>query len=267
MQRDPQTWHYGLVAKWWEEFNDDFRPHEVEYYRAAIDRFGEPVLDAGCGAGRLLVPFLTSGIDIDGSDVSADMIEACRRKAAAHGLDPNLYVQPMHAIDTPRRYQTILVVGSFGLGSNRERDLEALRRMRDHLAPGGTLLVDIEAPYADPHHWPYWISGKGLELPEPSKEPTQRRTASDGSELALTSRIVSLDPLEQRMTMEIVVQQWRDGVLDGREIHELHLGMYFKNEMLTMLRDAGFSSVEVHGEHQERPPSSDDEFLVFIARP
>jgi hypothetical protein len=24
-----QTWHHGLIAKWWSEFNDEFRLHEV----------------------------------------------------------------------------------------------------------------------------------------------------------------------------------------------------------------------------------------------
>ena len=29
---DTQTWHYGLIARWWAEFNDDFRPHEIPYF-------------------------------------------------------------------------------------------------------------------------------------------------------------------------------------------------------------------------------------------
>jgi hypothetical protein len=36
--------------------------------------------------------------------------------------------------------------------------------------------------------------------------------------------------------------------------------------MLLMLEKAGFTDVVVHGEHQERPPTSDDEFIVFVAR-
>ena len=48
----PQTWHYGLVASWWAEFNDDFRPHEIPYFQAAIERSGQPVLDVGCDEQR-----------------------------------------------------------------------------------------------------------------------------------------------------------------------------------------------------------------------
>ena len=263
---EPQTWHYGLVASWWAEFNDNFRAHEIPYFRAAIERSGQPVLDVGCGAGRLLLPYLRAGIDVDGCDVSADMIEVCRSKAALEGMQPNLYVQPMHAIDMPRTYRTIFVCGSFGLGSDRDRDIEALTRFRDHLEPGGTLLIDIEMPYADPHHWGYWLEGKRSSLPEQDTGPKRRRRAADGSEYALAPRLISVEPLEQRVTMAINIERWREGKLEADEERLLHIGMYFKNEMLLMLEKAGFTDVVVHGEHQERPPTSDDEFVVFVAR-
>ncbi len=266
VEAEPRTWHYGLVAEWWAEFNDDFRAHEIPYYRMFIERGGGPALDAGCGTGRLLLPYLRAGLDVDGCDVSADMIAACRRKAGAEGLAPNLYVQAMHAIDLPRRYRTIYVCGSFGLGSNRRRDAEALARLRDHLEPGGTLLIDMEVPYADPGHWEYWLKGNRGSLPEAAQSPRRRRTASDGSAYGLTSRLVAVDPLEQRVTMEIHVERWRDGALEVEEDHVLHIGMYFKNEMLLMLEGAGFGDIQIHGEHQERSPTSDDDFIVFVAR-
>jgi hypothetical protein len=60
MDGAPQTWHYGLIAKWWSEFNDDFRPHELPYFQRYIERDGQPALDVACGTGRLLQ---TGGLD------------------------------------------------------------------------------------------------------------------------------------------------------------------------------------------------------------
>jgi len=65
------TWHYGLVARWWAEFDRDGA--DIGYFQRVIERCGEPALDLACGSGRLLLPFLRAGLDFDGCDVS----EAC----------------------------------------------------------------------------------------------------------------------------------------------------------------------------------------------
>jgi hypothetical protein len=44
MSDDPQTWHYGLVARWWAEFNQA-NPDELAFYRAFVARDGQPALD------------------------------------------------------------------------------------------------------------------------------------------------------------------------------------------------------------------------------
>src|SRR4249920_458466 len=97
----PGTWHYGVVAQWWSEFSTG--GPEIACFRAFIERYGEPALDVACGTGRLLLPYLRDGLDVDGVDVSADMISLCRESAEREGLEPSLYVQPKHELNLPRR--------------------------------------------------------------------------------------------------------------------------------------------------------------------
>jgi SAM-dependent methyltransferase len=262
----PQTWHYGLIARWWSEFNDDFRPHEIPYFQRHIERDGQPALDVGCGTGRLLLPYLRAGLDVDGCDVSGDMIALCREKAALEGLSPNLYVQPMHELELPRRYKTIFVCGAFGLGSTREQNVEALQRFRDHLEPGGTLLVDIEVPYADAQQWRYWLRDERNNLPETAKPSTRRRLASNGAEYALQSRTIEVDPLEQRVTLAMHAEEWRDGILHAEEEHLLTIGLYFGNELRLLLERSGFANVVVEGDHNDKAASNEDDFLVLVAK-
>jgi SAM-dependent methyltransferase len=262
---EPQTWHYGLVAKWWAEFNEE--GPEIAYFQKFVEA-GQPALDVACGTGRLLIPYLRAGLDVDGCDVSADMIALCRENAEREGLSPTLFVQPMHELDPPRKYRTIFVCGGFGLGSTREQDDEALRRFHEHLEPGGTLVLDNENPYSSGYPWRYWLKEERASIPrewEPL-ETTERRRGSDGAEYALQSRVVDLDPLEQRATYEMRAGMWRDGELVQTEEHTLHINFYFKNELMLMLERACFRDVEVRGGHQERSPASDDDFLVFVAR-
>ena len=266
IEERPQTWHYGLVAKWWSEFNDDFRSHEIPYFQKFIERDGQPALDVACGTGRLLLPYLRAGLDVDGCDVSSDMIALCREKATREGLSPNLYVQPMHELDLPRTYKTIFVCGAFGLGSNRDQDFQALKCFYEYLEPGGTLLLDSEVPYADARQWKYWPKDERASLPEAAQPPRELRRASDGADYALRSRVVALDPLAQHVTLEIHAEMWRDGTLESEEDHRLNIGLYFKNELLLMLERTGFVNIVLHGEHTGAEPTSDDDFLVFVAK-
>jgi SAM-dependent methyltransferase len=263
---EPKTWHYGLVARYWAEFNDDFRPHEIPYFRRYIERGGQPALDVACGTGRLLLPYVRAGLDVDGCDASADMIARCREKAEHEGLAPSLFVTPMHELDLPRRYRTIFVCGAFGLGSTRERDTEALRRFYDHLEPGGTLLVDVEVPYADERQWGLWQKTARESLPEAARQPGERSRASDGAEYGLSTRYLAFDPLAQRVSLEMHVELWRDDALEAAEDHRLDIGLYFPQELELMLGRAGFRDIVVHGDHVEALPTADDDFVVLVAR-
>jgi SAM-dependent methyltransferase len=259
----PQTWHYGLVAEWWAEFNLD--GPEIDYFGRFVES-GQPALDAGCGTGRLLLPWLRAGFDVDGCDVSADMIALCRERARREGLEPTLLVQPLHELEPPRSYRTIVVCGVFGLGSTRAQDEEALRRFHRFLEPGGTLLLDNEVPYSNPRRWRQWTKAERGQLPEPWPPPGERERTPDGTEYSLRARALAVDPLDQTLILEIHAERWRDGRLDAQEKHRISNRWYFRDELLLMLDRAGFSDAAVRGDYTDDEPTADHEFLVYIAR-
>ncbi len=260
-----QTWHYGVVARWWAQFNLD-GGDELEWFRRFIEP-GQPALDAACGTGRLLVPYLHAGLDVDGCDISPDMLELCRERAVREGLPaPNLYAQAMHELELPRRYRTIVVCGGFGLGGDRDQDQEGLRRLYEHLEPGGTFVMDNEVPYSNAKSWRYWSREGRKELPLPWPGPGERRPGSDGAEYELRSRLVDVDPLTQLVTVEMRGLMWRRGELVADEQHVLKMTVYFADEVRLMLERAGFTDIDVHGAYRDEPPTRDDDFVVFVAR-
>ena len=263
MTANPQTWHYGLVARWWAEF--EAGGPEIGYFQDMIGVYGQPALDVGCGTGRLLLPYLRAGLDVDGCDVSSDMVDLCRERASSDGLSPRLYVQAMHELDLPRKYRTVYVCGSFGIGGDGLQDREALERFYQVLEPGGALLLDLHLPYKNATNWGYYASGGRRELPEAWPASGDRRRASDGSELELRARVAEVDPLEQVITMQIRVVMLRDGAVVAEEEYTLKERVYLRNEMLLMLERAGFSHVEVRAGYTDGEPTVEDGVLVFIA--
>jgi len=68
MNGEPDNWFYGLMAERVAEFTP--KPYQVPFFQREIERFGQPVLDMGCGVGRLLLPLLRAGLDVDGIEVA-----------------------------------------------------------------------------------------------------------------------------------------------------------------------------------------------------
>jgi len=266
MRDDTGTWHHGLIARWWAEFNTP-EPDEVAYYEAAIRRSGQPALDLGCGTGRILLPLLAAGLDVDGADISADMIALASSAATKAGFSPHLVVQGTHELDLPRTYRTIYMCGVFGIGGRRDRDLEGLRRAYRHLERDGTLLINHELPYEhlDERGWARWLPGHGDGIPRVWPEEGDRRTAANGDEIELINRLFELDPLEQRHTLEIRARLWRDGKVVVEEEYRLGESLYFVQEIRLMLAAAGFRDVSVESRYAGKPASAYDGVVMFVA--
>ena len=157
LRRRGKTPEYiGLMAATWDLFRGDTSEWADRFFfKEAVSRYGQPVLDVGCGTGRLLLDFLADGVDMDGVDNSAEMLRLCREKAASRGLSPTLYEGEMDTLSLPRRYQTIIVPSSsFQLLTNDSAAKAALQRFYDHLLPGGVLIMSLMQ---------FWQEGEGLD--------------------------------------------------------------------------------------------------------
>jgi hypothetical protein len=58
----------------------------------------------------------------------------------------------------------------------------------------------------------------------------------------------------------------RDGQRVVEEAHTLQTTLYFRNELLVMLAQAGFSDIEVHAGYGDAPATAADTTVAFVAR-
>jgi len=145
------------------------------------------------------------------------MIERCRRRVP----DATLWVSALHELDPPRRYASIVCSGVLGLGSTREQDVQALRRLHKALLPGGTLVLDNEE-----REFTWRVHDWG--------------TPSDG-EISLRLRVDAVDDADRCVHMTLRAET-RDG---RREEHTLTMRRWCRDELVPLFHDAGFASVDV----------------------
>lgn len=261
---DPQIWHHGLVARSWAELQTD-GGDEAPFFKRLIETSGQPALDLGCGSGRLLLPYVADGLDVDGCDYSQDMLAVCQARADREGLAVQLYAQPMHALDLPRRYQTIFSCGVVGLGGERRLTLQAMQRCYEHLRAGGVYAFDYAPRWNDPPAWLSRLPEARHALPDAWPDSSERELLADGSELEMATRTVAMDPLEDVATRQIRARLWRNGELLQEEIHTQKVEDYSKHELILMLERAGFSDIQIFGNYTDEPATADHWVLIFVA--
>ncbi|MCP2311696.1 methyltransferase domain-containing protein [Kitasatospora paracochleata] len=103
-----------------------------------------PVLDLGCGPGRLVAALLALGIPALGVDITGEAVARTRRLGAL-ALRRSLFDR----LPGEGRWGGVLLAdGNLGIGGDPDAILE---RCAELLAPGGTLLVEVEPQELDEH--------------------------------------------------------------------------------------------------------------------
>jgi 2-polyprenyl-3-methyl-5-hydroxy-6-metoxy-1,4-benzoquinol methylase len=93
------------------------------------------VLDVCCGTGRILLPSLQAGVDIEGLDLFAPMLDRLRQKAEELGLSPRLHQADMGDFDLPRRYALVIIpFNAVGHNMTQEAQIRCLSLCRQSFA-------------------------------------------------------------------------------------------------------------------------------------
>ena len=105
----PADFYTGIVAELYGPLKSVAQ--DPEPCAAFVQEAGLPGSELGCGDGDPLLYLRRRGLDVEGVDSSADMLQRCRRRARKQGVDVVVYHQRMEALDLPRRYRAIFLAG------------------------------------------------------------------------------------------------------------------------------------------------------------
>jgi len=250
----------GFMAEYWDLFRGDTSEWpDRHFFLELIRRNGEPVLDVGCGTGRLLIDLLGQGIDIDGVDVSPEMLDRCRDKADRAGLQATAWEQSVEELELPRRYATIIVPSSsFQLLVDRNAATEAMRRLRDHLAPGGILAMPFMR---------LW-DGDDPQTTMPGDWQDVREVARDDGAVIRRSSRAWFDIAENLEHTEDLYEVVVDGGVVASERHRRDPATrgYRQDEAITLFADVGLEDIEVLAAWTFDEARPDDDPFVVIGR-
>ncbi len=248
--RDP----YAVIAEYYDLEFDAFT-EDVDLYLAFARRTGSPVLELGCGTGRLLVPLARAGFQVEGVDRSAAMLARATERLAREGLSHVRLHQAdltdLAELPACRYTLAILAVNGFLHLPSRAAQQAALVQIHRVLRPGGLLLLDVL------HPTPAQLEGwEGHLLHDGSW------SLPDGSQLdRFSARRVS--PAEQTIETRLFYDRRRPDSTLARDAVTYTLRYVHRFELELLLEGAGFAVEAIYGSYQ-LDPLEDDSPLMFV---
>ncbi|HTQ87764.1 MAG TPA: class I SAM-dependent methyltransferase [Candidatus Solibacter sp.] len=260
----PSDSHYDAITSIAEFYDATLVYQErkdIEFYVAEARASGGPVLELGCGTGRVLLPTARAGLEITGLDESVNMLGRCRAKLEAESESvracATLVRGDLAAFELGRQFALITIpFRPFQHLLTVEQQLGCLRSARRHLTPRGRLIFDVF------HVDPSSVYDKAW-MEEREDAPATR--LADGRIVRRTVRIAAFHRAAQINEVEFC---WYVTHSNGRreEIHwRTALRYSYRFELEHLLARAGLNVVTLYGDINRGPYGDEAPDMIFVA--
>ncbi|AHI54177.1 methyltransferase [Spiroplasma sabaudiense Ar-1343] len=202
---------------------------DLEFYFEKIKTAKGIILEAGVGTGRMLIPFLRKGLQIEGIDSSSEMLQECQANVLRYNQETELIHGQIENFNFTKKYSAIIMpTGSICLIQDRTSVKNILEKYFDILEDDGQIIIDLIYPnYFKPnseHEFDYKIDKNSfIKLKNISKE---------------------IDWINQKTSSHLIYEKYIDNELKETEVQNFDLNWYGMEEFKDMLLSAGFRNIE-----------------------
>lgn len=237
---------YGtLCTEMYEYLHAQAPSDELAFYLSYATK-GARILEALCGSGRFLVPFLARGYAIEGLDASPDMLDKLRAKAP-HAV---VYEADLTTYTGEARYDYIFVSsGSVSLFTDEAVCLKVLRTLKGLLAPSGVLVFAVDT-----------VANRCAD--DVSYQVTAEVPLATGKRLVLKSKN-RYDAATQTQFSPGIYELYEGDTLLQTETMDFQTHLYTFGEMERHLQALGFTDVHTYADF-EKTPATDDGAEMFL---
>lgn len=200
------------------------------------------ILDLCCGPGRHSLELARRGFSVTGVDRTPLYLEIAKKKAKSEGLNIDFLQEDMRYFCRPATYDGVInLFTSFGYFEDPKEDRKVLLNTHHSLKNGGKLLMDL----------------MGKEVM--ARIFHERDWHEENGAIVLEERKVSRD------------WSWSENrciVLKGETRKEFRFAhrIYSAAELSALLKECGFSSVDVYGDLKGSPYDHKAQRLVIVAQ-
>jgi len=236
------------------------RLQDVAFYRDAAREFGDPVLELGCGTGRVTMALAQAGKRVTGLDVSERMLERAVEKRAAMRVEArervHLVQGDMTRFDLGEKFRLVIIpFRPLQHLLEVRQQVDCLECVRKHLAPGGRLILDVFQTDAERMHDPV----------HQRETLVSEYKSRDGREVRISERVAAFHRAEQRNEVEMIFSVGHPGGRRERLVFRWTLRYFFRYEVEHLLARCGFRVTALYGDFDRTPIRDQSPEMIFVA--
>jgi ubiquinone/menaquinone biosynthesis C-methylase UbiE len=234
---------------------------DVAFYVNTAKEFGDPVLELGCGSGRVTLSVAQAGFHITGLDLSRKMLAQAEEKIDKLPEEVrgrvNLVEGNMTNFDLERRFRlAIIPFRPFQHLLDVQEQLDCLGCIHKHLEPAGRLVLDFFQTDARRMHDPEFLEERRAAVYE----------MSGGRKVRLTERVTAFHRAEQRNDVEMVYHVTHADGREERLAMAFPFRYFFRFEVEHLLARCGFQVDEIFGDFDRSPLRDHSPEMIFVAK-
>ncbi len=257
------TEEYAVTAEFYDYVVPYHTRADVAFFVEAAQADGGPVLEVGCGTGRVLIPTARAGVPIYGIDLSPYMLDICERRVEQEPIEVQQRIQldqaDMRDFDLGQTFKLITIpFRPFQHLIEVEDQIACLRCIHRHLADDGRFILDVFNP----------------SLPQMAGEVTGEEggsepefTMPDGRRVLRRNRVVARDVFKQYQNIELIYYVTHPDGHTARLVHAFPMRYLFRYEVEHLLARCGFEVEALYADYDKSPYGSKyPGELIFVAK-
>ena len=234
---------------------------DVPFWISEAETATGPVLELGCGTGRVTIPVSQAGVTITGLDNSLVMLAQARSKAKKlrpRIKTPHFIKGDMRDFDLGQQFNLVFIpFRSFQLLLSVEDQSRALACIKNHLEPGGRLIFNLFVPRAACMEQKKSV---GLFRNEPIG-------FAEAPKMELEEKSQH-DEYNQIIYVKNVVKEYEEGGTELKRSEVSYALRYtYQREVQSLLKNAGYRILETYGNFRREPLSETSEEMIWVSTP
>lgn len=253
---------YTISARYYDAAYAVVNLVDVAFYVALAREIGGPVLEIGCGTGRVLLPIAQAGIEIHGLDQSSAMLGVLKEKLAREPEEirrrVTLHSGDMREARLNRKFPLVIIpFRPLQHMHTMDDQLAALRTAASHLSEEGKLAFDVFYPKFDS-----LLLGIGEERFE-MEWPVDGKL---GTVIRRFYRKDSIDKIQQSFSGMFLYRTFEGERLIHEETAPLHMTWYTYPQMRALFALAGLEVVKEYGSFAKAPLDNSATEMIFVVQ-